>query len=92
MSEKDIKILSQIKILEYMVQRQYMFMYGQYGWNIPSIREHHKRLKEHIDSEFFPTTDASQSMLLAGALGDALSDFLIGLEEMIENSNKFPKT
>ncbi len=64
---------------------------GGEGQIVEAAKTFHKGLIEHINSQTFPTPDAAQSMLAAGELGDALSGFLRGLEQMMEDSGRFPK-
>ncbi|WNJ88473.1 hypothetical protein [Bosea sp. 685] len=91
MSENDVKLFCQLTALEYMLQRLYVIMYAKEGFDLTSAKTFHKGLIEHINSQTFPTPDAAQSMLAAGELGDALSGFLCGLEQMMEDSGRFPK-
>jgi hypothetical protein len=91
MSEKDVKLFCQVTALEYMLQRLYLMMYAKEGITFDLAKQAHTNLIEHINQTTFPTTDAARSMLAAGEIGDALSSFLHGLEEMMEDSGRFPK-
>lgn len=91
MSEKDVKLFCQVTALEYMLQRLYMIMYAKEGVTHALAMQSHSNLINHINDTTFPISDPSRSMLATGEIGDALSSFLRGLEEMMEESGKFPK-
>jgi hypothetical protein len=83
MDEKALKAEARLVVLEYMLQRLYMFVYGIMHVTSDDIRRAHQKLPATIGKESFSETDPAFSMLIGGELEDALGNFLGGLESML---------
>lgn len=91
MDEKALKAEACLIMLEYMLQRLYMIVYGTQRLGSDDIKRAHKNVLATIGGETFPQTDPAFSMLIAGEPEDACGHFLGTLDEMLIETSTLEK-
>ena len=91
MANEEMRREARMLVLEYMLQRQTIAVYGLLTMTPSQIKQQHAAIRKRMSQEKWSSDDPGQSALISGEVEDAFDRYLRSLESMLVSQGLLPK-